>query len=150
MTWCCIKFRNVLHFSIPILYIILNKTSLLCVSWQRQLEPEISRTAAAIATPPSISANPRMLDSARIITPVTCSRPCRRSLALPQEVNRSTKSSRSEVGDDVLYSTCHNKHAMITISNYSDRFEVKVICTTAYCMHWIIISDGVLYELFWH
>ena len=38
---------------------------------ERQLESPISRTAAAIATPPTISTNPRMLDSARIITPVT-------------------------------------------------------------------------------
>ena len=38
---------------------------------ERQLESVISRTAAAIATPPTISTNPRMLDSARIITPVT-------------------------------------------------------------------------------
>ena len=38
---------------------------------ERQLEPEISRTAAAIATPPSMSTNPRILDSARIVTAVT-------------------------------------------------------------------------------
>ena len=36
-----------------------------------QLELEISPTEAAIATPHTISTNPRMLDSARIITPVT-------------------------------------------------------------------------------
>ena len=56
---------------------------------KRQLESAISRTAAAIATPPTISTNPRMLDSARIITP-SPSRPCRRSLAVPQEVNQLT------------------------------------------------------------
>ena len=38
---------------------------------ERQLESAISRTAAAIATPPTISTNSRMLDSVRIITPVT-------------------------------------------------------------------------------
>ena len=38
---------------------------------ERQHESAISRMAAAIATPPAISTNPRMLDSARIITPVT-------------------------------------------------------------------------------
>ena len=38
---------------------------------ERQLESAISRTAAAIAIPPTLSTNPRMLDSARIITPVT-------------------------------------------------------------------------------
>ena len=38
---------------------------------ERQLESEISPTEAAIATPHTISTNPRMLDSARIITPVT-------------------------------------------------------------------------------
>ena len=38
---------------------------------ERQLESVISRTAAAIATPPTISTNPRMLNSARFITPVT-------------------------------------------------------------------------------
>ena len=43
-------------------------TDLMC---ERQLESAISRTAAAIATPPAISTDPRMLDSARIITPVT-------------------------------------------------------------------------------
>ena len=35
---------------------------------ERQLK---SRTAAAIATPPTIATNPRMLDAASIITPVT-------------------------------------------------------------------------------
>ena len=38
---------------------------------ERQLESAISRAAAAIATPPTISTNPRVLNSARIITPVT-------------------------------------------------------------------------------
>ena len=37
---------------------------------ERQLEFTISRTAVAIATPPTISTNPRMLDSACIVTPV--------------------------------------------------------------------------------
>ena len=63
----------------------------------RRLESAISRTAAAISAPPTISTNPRMLDcwihhaSSRRST----RRPCRRSLAVPQEVNQSTKSNRS-------------------------------------------------------
>ena len=37
---------------------------------ERQLESEISRTEAAIATPLAISLNSTMLDSGRIVTPV--------------------------------------------------------------------------------
>ena len=57
---------------------------------ERQLESTISRTAAAIATPLTISTNPRMLDSARIVTPVTWQAIPEILIAVPQEVNQST------------------------------------------------------------
>ena len=59
---------------------------------ERQLEPAISRTAAAIATSPTTSTNPRMLDSSS--SHRSRRRPCRRSLAVPQDVSQSTESNR--------------------------------------------------------
>ena len=63
---------------------------------ERQFGLAISRTAAAVAAPLSISSNSRMLDSARVVKRVIHStRLCRRSLAAPLEVHQSTKSNRA-------------------------------------------------------
>ena len=64
------------------------------LSSERQLESEISLTEAAIAASLAISLNSKMLEKSASSSR-SPNRPSRGSLAVPQEVHQSTKSSRS-------------------------------------------------------
>ena len=93
-----------------------------------QLESEISRIEADITSPPAISPNSAMLDSGCIVTPVAYSKPCRRSLAVAQDISQSTKSDTGEYYRFLIHSSTSQSYIakfcqLLCVSGMSVTFD---------------------------